>query len=79
MSKTNNNISKKLIYSIILSTALVIIEFTGGIISGSLSLISDATHNSIDVITLIITYFADKISKKKQIKISVMVIKDLVL
>jgi cobalt-zinc-cadmium efflux system protein len=30
-----------------------------------LALISDATHNSVDIVTLLITYIADKISKNK--------------
>ncbi|GLB52931.1 cobalt transporter [Neptunitalea chrysea] len=40
-------------------------QAVGGLISGSLSLISDALHNFSDVISLIISYVARKLSKKK--------------
>ena len=38
----------------------------GGFISGSLALLSDAMHNFSDVLSLIISWFASKLSSKKQ-------------
>jgi cobalt-zinc-cadmium efflux system protein len=61
--KTQN--SKNLFVTITLNLILTISEFIIGTFSGSLSLISDATHNSVDIITLIISYFADRVSKKR--------------
>ena len=46
--------------NIIITTAQVI----GGLVSGSLSLLSDALHNSSDVISLVISYIAAKFSRK---------------
>jgi cobalt-zinc-cadmium efflux system protein len=57
--------SKNLTWTIIANLILTIIEFIVGSLSGSLSLISDATHNSVDIITLIIAYIAEKLSKNK--------------
>jgi cobalt-zinc-cadmium efflux system protein len=57
--------SKNLFITISLNFVLTITEFVIGAFSGSLSLISDATHNSVDIITLLVTYVADRISKNK--------------
>lgn len=45
--------------------SISVAELVGGIFSGSISLISDAIHNFSDVLTLIISYVAHKISKKE--------------
>ena len=58
--------SKNILFIILLNIFITLGQLIGGLISGSLSLISDAIHNFTDVISLIISYFADKISKKKQ-------------
>jgi len=47
-----------------LNFLITIAEAVGGIMSGSLSLISDALHNLSDGIAIIITYFAFKLSKR---------------
>ncbi len=39
-------------------------QVIGGLISGSLSLLSDALHNFSDVLSLIVSYIADRFSKK---------------
>jgi cobalt-zinc-cadmium efflux system protein len=57
---------KNLIITVFLNFALTIAEIVGGILAGSLSLISDALHNFSDAISVIISYFAFKISKKKK-------------
>ncbi|MDI6604785.1 MAG: cation diffusion facilitator family transporter [Thermoanaerobacteraceae bacterium] len=56
---------KNLIITVFLNFAITIAEIVGGILAGSLSLISDALHNFSDGISVIISYFAFKISKKK--------------
>lgn len=50
---------------IVINAAFTIIEFSIGILTGSLALISDASHNLTDVMSLIISYFARKIAQKK--------------
>lgn len=56
---------KNLLISILLNTAITVAQVVGGLISGSLALISDALHNFTDVISLIISYVAHKLSRKK--------------
>ncbi len=51
--------------SIILNFIITAAEFVGGIISGSLSLLSDALHNLNDTVSLGISLIARKISKKE--------------
>lgn len=50
--------------SILANIIFTIFEYGVGFVSGSLALISDATHNLTDVFALLIAYFADKISKR---------------
>jgi len=56
---------KKLLISIFLNIGITAAQIVGGFVSGSLSLLSDALHNFTDVISLIVSYFAAKLSKKK--------------
>jgi cobalt-zinc-cadmium efflux system protein len=63
----DNKISKnKLLVTIILNICITISEIIGGLISGSLALLSDAFHNLSDVFSLIISYIALLISRKKK-------------
>jgi len=55
---------KKLGFSIILNIIIALAQVIGGFISGSLSLLSDALHNFSDVISLIISYIANRLAKK---------------
>ena len=57
---------KSLLFSIVLNIIITVAQLIGGFISGSLALISDATHNFSDVISLIISYIANLLSHKKQ-------------
>jgi len=50
---------------ILLNVGITLAECIGGIISGSMALLSDAVHNFSDVISLIISYFAFKLTKIK--------------
>ncbi len=56
---------RNLLISIILNVLITISQVIGGIISGSLSLLSDALHNFSDVLSLIVSYIANKYSKKQ--------------
>jgi len=56
---------KTLIITIILNLIITISQIVGGLISGSIALLSDALHNFSDVISLIISLAAEKLSKKE--------------
>ncbi len=55
---------KPLIISILINIVITVAEIIGGVLSGSLALLSDAFHNLSDVVSLIISYFAILIGKK---------------
>jgi len=55
---------RNLIISIILNILITISQVIGGLISGSLSLLSDALHNFSDVLSLIVSYVANILSKR---------------
>jgi cobalt-zinc-cadmium efflux system protein len=57
--------SKNLVYSILLNLLITIAQIIGGIISGSLALISDALHNFSDVLSLVFSLAANKLSRRK--------------
>lgn len=57
---------KNLLISIILNSVITIAQLIGGLISGSLALISDAVHNFSDVVSLIISYVANILARKKK-------------
>ena len=54
-----------LLFSIVLNLVITVAQVVGGILSGSLALISDALHNFSDVLSLVFSYVAHKLSKKK--------------
>jgi cobalt-zinc-cadmium efflux system protein len=56
---------KNLGLAILLNVGITLAEAIGGIISGSMALLSDAAHNFSDVLSLIISYFASRLSKRK--------------
>ncbi len=55
---------KRLFLTMMLNFLITITEIIGGLISGSLSLISDALHNFSDGIAIIISYIALKLNKR---------------
>lgn len=67
MNNTSNKTvtGKNLILSIVLNVLITTAQFIGGIVSGSLSLLSDALHNFTDVISLVISYIAHRLAGKK--------------
>ena len=56
---------RNLWYSILLNLVITLAQAIGGIISGSLSLLSDALHNFSDVLSLAFSLFAHKLSRRK--------------
>ncbi|MBT8266117.1 MAG: cation diffusion facilitator family transporter [Bacteroidia bacterium] len=57
-------IGRNLLISIVLNIIITTAQVIGGFISGSLSLLSDALHNLSDVISLVISFIAAKLSRK---------------
>lgn len=51
----------KLIFTILLNLLITVLEIIGGVLAGSLSLISDALHNFSDSISIVISYIALKL------------------
>ncbi len=56
---------RNLFISILLNIIITVAQVVGGLLSGSLSLLSDALHNFSDVLSLIISYVANRLSKRK--------------
>jgi cobalt-zinc-cadmium efflux system protein len=56
---------RNLLISIFLNIVITISQVIGGLISGSLALLSDALHNFSDVLSLVVSYIANKLSKKQ--------------
>lgn len=59
---------KNLFITIALNIIITIAQILGGIVSGSLALLSDAMHNFSDVLALFIAYFANKLSSRPNSK-----------
>lgn len=56
---------KSLIITLFLNLLITVTEIIGGLLSGSLSLLSDALHNLSDAFSVLISYFALKLSRKE--------------
>lgn len=56
---------RNLLISIILNFGITAIQIVGGIVSNSLSLLSDSLHNLGDAVALLLAYIAGKIGKKE--------------
>lgn len=56
---------KNLLISIILNVLITASQVAGGLISGSLSLLSDALHNFSDVLSLVVSYLANLLARKE--------------
>ena len=55
---------KNLLISIFLNIGITIAQIIGGLLSGSLALLSDALHNFSDVLSLLVSYIANILSKR---------------
>ena len=56
---------KNLIIVIVLNFIITLVEVIGGLLSGSLSLLSDALHNLSDGVSVIVSYIALRLSKRE--------------
>ena len=56
---------RNLLISIALNIVITAAQVIGGLLSGSLALLSDALHNFSDVISLVVSYVASKLSRQK--------------
>jgi len=61
---TEGTSEKNLFITMLLNFLITVVEIIGGILSGSLSLLSDAIHNFSDGIALIVSYIAIRLSKR---------------
>ena len=61
----HDNNGKNIGWAILINIGITIAEGIGGILSGSLALLSDAGHNLSDVISLGLSFIGEKLSKKK--------------
>jgi len=57
---------KNLFITIVLNVIITLSQIVGGVVSGSLALLSDALHNFSDVIALVIAWWANKIAAREQ-------------
>ncbi|HHO65240.1 MAG TPA: cation transporter [Epsilonproteobacteria bacterium] len=55
---------KNLFWTIVLNVVITLSQIVGGIISGSLALLSDAMHNFSDVLALVIAYAANRMAAR---------------
>lgn len=62
---SHGSVGKNLLITIVLNFGITAFQIVGFFISGSLSLLSDALHNFTDVFSLVISWIADRISKKQ--------------
>lgn len=58
--------SSALFVSIILNCGIFALEVVGGLLSGSLALLSDAFHNLTDTLSLVVTFLAVRIARRRQ-------------
>jgi len=55
---------RNLVISILLNILITVAQVIGGLVSGSLSLLSDALHNFTDVLSLLVSYIANVLAKQ---------------
>ena len=65
MHNHHHNIDgKNLFITIVLNVIITLSQIVGGILSGSLALLSDAMHNFSDVLALVVAYVANRLAKR---------------
>jgi cobalt-zinc-cadmium efflux system protein len=55
-----------ILITILLNSIITIAQIIGGLVSGSMALLSDAAHNFSDVLSLFISYWASRLSGREQ-------------
>lgn len=58
--------SSALSISVVLNSGIFALEIAGGLLSGSLALLSDAFHNLTDTLSLLVTFFAVRVAQRRQ-------------
>jgi cobalt-zinc-cadmium efflux system protein len=58
LTRENKGIQKRFIYSMILTALILVAEVIGGLLSGSLALLSDAAHVFMDIFALALSFVA---------------------
>lgn len=66
MSHNHEHTGRNLAITVILNSVITVGQFVGGIVSGSLALISDAIHNLSDVISVVLAWLAHRIGLRPQ-------------
>lgn len=66
MAESKQLTGKKFFSVTVLNAAITIVEAIGGLLSGSLSLLSDAFHNLGDTFSIVISYLAHRISQRDE-------------
>lgn len=66
MGHNHEHTGRNLALTVILNGVITVAQFVGGLISGSLALISDAMHNLSDVISVVLAYVAHRYSLRPQ-------------
>jgi len=56
---------KNIGFAIILNLLITLAQIIGGVISGSMALLTDALHNFSDVISLVLSWFTNRLAKRK--------------
>lgn len=62
---THNISGKNLGIAVFLNILITIAQVIGGFLSGSMALLTDALHNFSDVISLLLSYFTNRLAKRK--------------
>ena len=63
-TQNDQGLQKRFIYSILLTSLILAAEIIGGIISGSLALLSDAAHVFSDIFALALSFFALRLAMR---------------
>ncbi len=58
------SLDRRLVFSILLNALIVVVQLIGGMLSGSLALLSDAVHNASDVAALTAALIARRLSRR---------------
>ena len=61
----HDGLSGRLLASLVFNALITVTEVAGGILSNSLSLVSDAIHNLSDTLALLMAWVAQRMSRKK--------------
>lgn len=57
---------RKMLWVTLMNAVITVAEIIGGILSGSLSLLSDAVHNLSDTVAIALSYFANRVAQRPQ-------------